>query len=129
MPGTVERFNGRRARSIPLRPGLVDCERRRNGAAHVVVVDHQIGVSGLGQKLRWRGAEPAGAFVLAVHDDLAREPPVTGGVQRRALLDRGIAQPGGLVAQQRPRGVGDGDLLLARDQLTDLQRSHRACSW
>src|SRR5215212_10033230 len=98
MPGTVERFNGGRARSIPLRAELAERERRRNGAAHVVVVDHEIGVSGLGQKLRWRGAEPAGALVLAVHDDLARKPPVTGGVQRRALLDGGVAQSGGLIA-------------------------------
>ena len=88
-------YNGARSRaSLQLVGGL----RCGDGTTHVVVVDDQIVVGGLRQQLRRGAAQPAGALVLAVHDDLAREPPVARGVERGALFDGGVTQPGRLVA-------------------------------
>ena len=68
-------------------------------------------------------AQSPRALVLAVHDDLAGKPAVARGVEGGALLDRGVAQPGRLIAQQWPRRFGDDDLLLACDQLAELGSS------
>ncbi len=107
-----------------LAPGAVTAgQRRRQRPAHVVVVDGQhgrISLGEFGQLLGRHRVQPAGAFTLAGDDHLAGVAAVAGNVERGAGLQHGVAQPVGLSVQQRPRRLGERDLLLGRDVPPDL---------